>query len=122
MDNLNIFTYFKINKLFKFFFLKNYVFFYFFFIIHFSIIGILYGKESLQDENLEEIISGFDDNDNYLEKNTGEKTEDIDKDLIYIYGNIGLKLSYYYNEEEPSKNYENDYSGINKFQTFLYLI
>ncbi len=117
MNNFHAFVDFKKIKLIKIFFLKVISFSISVFIIHFGEIEQLFGKESLDDDNLEEILSGFDDEEKNLEKNT----ENVEKELSNIYGNIGLKLSYSYIEEESSKNGENVWSGLNKFQTFLYL-
>ena len=121
MNNLYAFVDFKKNKLIKNFFLKIISFSISVFIIHFGKIEQLFGKESLDDDNLEEILSGFDDEEKFFEKNLEKKTENVEKELSNIYGNIGLKLSYSYNEEEPSNIGENVWSGLNKFQTFLSL-
>ena len=73
MNNLYAFVDFKKNKLIKNLFLKIISFSISVFIIHFGEIEQLFGKESLDDDNLEEILSGFDDEEKFFEKNLEKK-------------------------------------------------
>ena len=91
------------------------------FIIFFCFFGILNGKEYPHNISLEEILSGFDDEDEPVDINANIKFENNDNSPSNLYGNTGLKLSYSYNREGTSKNEETDWGGITKFQTFSYL-